>query len=94
MPFGGRHVDPIGMTKRRTKRPCPVDVLPGRRLDEDLERRSVAQRLRHIYGPERVTGPVRGGPETGHDLECEVPGRDERLGRGLAGEHLASRDSS
>jgi hypothetical protein len=48
--------------------------------------------LCQVRGLEGMLGPVGGGPESGHDLEREVPGRDERFGGRLGGQHLARRD--
>src|SRR5574340_1332117 len=77
VPFGGSDVDRVGIAQRRLhEHPGAMHVAPQGCFDLDPERLRVLQGLPQVGLPQGMVGAVRGGPESRHDLEREVPRRD------------------
>ena len=82
VPFGGSDVDRVGVAQRPLREgPSSMDVKPRRRLNDNFECLCRLESQSEVCGPQGVVWPVRGGAETGHDLEREMPRRRELLSR-------------
>lgn len=93
LPFGGSHVDRVGVAQRLLRQlPGSTHVAPRRRLDGDLEGLRILQGLWDVRGREGVPGSIRGRCQTRHDLEREVARSDQWFGGSQASQGLAGCD--